>query len=150
MVFHAQEELHSNKWYLDSGCSNHMCGNKSLFSYLDESFKDNVKLGNNSRISVMGQGTIRLQVKDYYTIVIQKGSCSIQHPEKGIIVQHFCYGHLNFNGLRTLQQKSMVSGLPQLSSPFKVCQDCIVGKQRRDSFPIGKAWRAKQPLQLIQ
>ncbi|KAL5787638.1 hypothetical protein ACOSP7_004587 [Xanthoceras sorbifolium] len=36
MVFHAQEELHSNKWYLDSGCSNHMCGNKSLFSYLDE------------------------------------------------------------------------------------------------------------------
>ena len=60
MAYHAQEESHSDKWYLDSGCSNHMCGNKSLFYDLDEAFKDNVKLGNNSKISIMGQGTIRL------------------------------------------------------------------------------------------
>jgi hypothetical protein len=28
-----------NVWYLDSGCSNHMCGIKSSFSDLDEKFR---------------------------------------------------------------------------------------------------------------
>ncbi|RDX90419.1 hypothetical protein CR513_27716, partial [Mucuna pruriens] len=35
-------------WFLDSGCSNHMRGKKEYFSNLDESYKDYVKLGNNS------------------------------------------------------------------------------------------------------
>ena len=65
MAYHNQEKSHSNKWYLYLGCSNHICGNKSLFSDLDESFKDTVKLGNNSTISIMGKGTIKLQVKGY-------------------------------------------------------------------------------------
>ncbi|KAK1587882.1 hypothetical protein Q3G72_017858 [Acer saccharum] len=43
----------------------------------------------------------------------------------------------------------MVTGLPQISGPSDICEDCVVGKQHRDSFPMGKAWRAKQPLQLI-
>ena len=35
MVCHAKEETHQNMWYLDAGCSNHMSGDKSTFSYLD-------------------------------------------------------------------------------------------------------------------
>ncbi|TXG59628.1 hypothetical protein EZV62_014201 [Acer yangbiense] len=62
---------------------------------------------------------------------------------------HLRYGHLNFNSLRTLHQKNMVTGLPQISGPSDICEDYVVGKQHRDSFPMGKAWRAKQPLQLI-
>jgi len=45
----------SKVWYLDSGCSNHMTGNKCLFSNLNENFRENVKLGNNSSIRVMGK-----------------------------------------------------------------------------------------------
>ncbi|KAL4584185.1 hypothetical protein LXL04_008777 [Taraxacum kok-saghyz] len=42
-------------WFLDSGCSNHMCGNKERFSSLDPGFTSTVKLGNNSRMTVAGK-----------------------------------------------------------------------------------------------
>lgn len=32
-------------WFLDSGCSDHMCGTKNWFIELDNNFKRNVKLG---------------------------------------------------------------------------------------------------------
>ncbi|GMY24007.1 Retrovirus-related Pol polyprotein from transposon TNT 1-94 [Fagus crenata] len=47
------------------------------------------------------------------------------------------YGHLSFKGLRTLQYKQMVKGLPQLKAPSKICTDCMVGKQHRDAIPKG-------------
>ncbi|KAF2322273.1 hypothetical protein GH714_010025 [Hevea brasiliensis] len=40
----------------DTGCSNHLSGDKSAFYNLDESFRDNVKFGNNSKVVVMGKG----------------------------------------------------------------------------------------------
>ncbi|TXG67955.1 hypothetical protein EZV62_009230 [Acer yangbiense] len=51
---------------------------------------------------------------------------------------HYRYGHLSFKGLRTLQYKKMVKGLPQLKAPSKVCIDCMVGKQHRDAIPKRK------------
>ncbi|KAL0432365.1 UNVERIFIED_CONTAM: Retrovirus-related Pol polyprotein from transposon TNT 1-94 [Sesamum latifolium] len=62
---------------------------------------------------------------------------------------HFLYGHLNFGGLKTLQQKNMVTGLPQIKRHSEICEDCVVGKQHRDSFSKEKSWRAKQVLDLI-
>lgn len=101
-----------NTWYLDSGCSNHMCGNKSLFFDLDETFRETVNLGNNSCISVMGKWDIKFHMKNNtvqtissvfyilelksnlismgqlqergYTIIIQQSRCQIHHPEKGL------------------------------------------------------------------
>ena len=43
----------------------------------------------------------------------------------------------------------MVSGLLELKSPSKLCDDCMVGKQHRASFPKKSNWRATQILQLI-
>jgi hypothetical protein len=62
---------------------------------------------------------------------------------------HCRYGHLGFTGLKTLQQKQMVNGLPSFTSPSRLCKDCLVGKQQRDSFPKKSTWRASQILQLI-
>ena len=62
---------------------------------------------------------------------------------------HLRYGHLSFNGLKTLQQKRLVNGLPQFQAPLKVCEDCLVGKQRRNPFPKESTWRASQILQLV-
>ncbi|KAH0724890.1 hypothetical protein KY284_000755 [Solanum tuberosum] len=44
------EEIQQNIWHLDNGCSNHMCGNKLAFSILDESYRDFVKFGNDSKV----------------------------------------------------------------------------------------------------
>ncbi|PRQ55987.1 putative RNA-directed DNA polymerase [Rosa chinensis] len=206
MAYH--EGTNTDVWYLDSGCSNHMCGNKYLFSDYDEFFKDTMKLGNDAKMTVVGKGNIKLKIGGHvvkicdvfyvpdlksnlisigqlqekgYTIIMRKGCCQIMHPEKGLIAQvtmttnrmfplhiqhdiqtcytmqmsdaswlwHMRYGHLNFNCLRTLQQRSLVTGLPHITCSTRVCEECVIGKQHRDPFPKAGAWRAKTVLQLV-
>ena len=65
------------------------------------------------------------------------------------MVLAFRYGHLNFVGLKTLQQKDMVTGLSQITIPSQVCKECVVSKQHHSQFPQGKSWRAKSVLELI-
>ena len=48
----------SSKWYLDSGCSRHMTGNKDLFTSLKEKDGGNVNFGDNSKGKVVGIGSI--------------------------------------------------------------------------------------------
>ncbi|PNX67946.1 copia-type polyprotein, partial [Trifolium pratense] len=56
-------------WFLDSGCSNHMVGNKNwLFDY-DDSFKDSVKLGDDSKMSVEGKGNLKLYIEGFTQIL---------------------------------------------------------------------------------
>ncbi|KAJ0802818.1 putative RNA-directed DNA polymerase [Helianthus annuus] len=52
----------SHIWFLDSGCSNHMTGQLSLFKKLDRTKTVAVRMGNGKRIMVEGKGTIRLEV----------------------------------------------------------------------------------------
>lgn len=209
MACNVAEETRQSMWYLDTGSSNHMCGNKSIFSELDESYRSSVKFGDGSTISVMGKGSVQIQTSKSshqtisnvfyvpglksnllsvgqlqekgYEIIIKDGVCRIQDPMKGLITQvsmtanrmfplsiqrdilpcfaavvkdaawlwHFRYGHLNFSGLKLLQQKNMVTGLPQIDHPSRVCEECVIGKQHRDPFPKGDAWRAKKVLELV-
>jgi hypothetical protein len=57
-------ELYDNNredaWFLDSGCLNHMCGDKDMFYELNEEFRQLVKLGNNTRMTVLGKGKVKL------------------------------------------------------------------------------------------
>lgn len=50
-------------WYLDNGASNHMTGNKSFFSELNEKIKGKVKFGDGSCIDIGGKGSILFQSK---------------------------------------------------------------------------------------
>ncbi|KAG8480416.1 hypothetical protein CXB51_025059 [Gossypium anomalum] len=61
---------------------------------------------------------------------------------------HSRYGHLNIKGLKLLSDKGMVLGLPKIGS-LDLCEGCIYKKQTRKSFPVGKAWRATECLELI-
>lgn len=38
------EEVHKDTWYLDTGCSNHMCGYKGLFIELDDAISSEENL----------------------------------------------------------------------------------------------------------
>lgn len=62
---------------------------------------------------------------------------------------HLRFGHLGFSGLKLLWKTKMVKGLPEMNHPNKILEGCIMGKQHRKSFPVGKSWRASRPLQLV-
>jgi transposase InsO family protein len=204
------EAKREDVWFLDSGCSNHICGDKNSFCDLNENFRQIVKLWNNSKMTVMGKGNVRLKVNGLshvvtevffvpdlknnllsigqlqekgLAILIKHDLCKIYHPTKGLFIQtamsanrmfillavsqpnkptcfytatqdlshlwHCRYGHLSHKGLRTLQFKQMMHGLPQLEASTTICTDCMIGKQHRDPIPKRSAWRASQKLQLI-
>ena len=46
------------RWYLDSGASNHMTGSKEAFSKLDGNVTNTVKFDDGSRVAIRGRGTI--------------------------------------------------------------------------------------------
>ncbi|CAM8906648.1 unnamed protein product [Rhodiola kirilowii] len=106
----AQSELKDPKEkgisFLDSGCSNHMTGDKRWFVELDESFRHFVHLGNNSKMKVLGKGSVKFEVgkmiqmvtdvyfvpelinnllsigqlqEKHLTIMIKDGACKIYH-----------------------------------------------------------------------
>lgn len=58
-IVHEEEE---HVWFLDSGCSNHMCGTRSWFGDLDSSFRSNVKLGDDRRMKVEGRGNLSMRI----------------------------------------------------------------------------------------
>ncbi|RDX70958.1 hypothetical protein CR513_49745, partial [Mucuna pruriens] len=47
-------------WFLDLGCSNHMCGDKGVFVEMVSEVKHFAKCGNNSRMTIVGIGSVRL------------------------------------------------------------------------------------------
>ncbi|GAU15733.1 hypothetical protein TSUD_235460 [Trifolium subterraneum] len=99
-------------WYVDSGCSNHMIGNKDWLYDFDPSFRDSVRLGNDAKMSVMGKGNVKLFMNGsvhvisnvYYlpglntnllsvgqlqqksvTVIFKNDTCRAYHDEKGLI-----------------------------------------------------------------
>jgi len=115
MALTDETNLYAKKtWFLDSGCSNHMCGIKDWFFDLDEQFRVSVKLGDNSRMMAVGKGNVKFNVggmvqviSDVYfipelknnllsigqlqekglTIVFKENVCKVYHQDKGMIMQ---------------------------------------------------------------
>ncbi|KAK2417002.1 hypothetical protein QL285_039350 [Trifolium repens] len=58
----SNDEL-SNNWYLDSGCSNHMAKDESIFKGIDDSVKVKVRPANGTVIESKGKGTVMVETK---------------------------------------------------------------------------------------
>ncbi|WZZ37877.1 hypothetical protein YC2023_034136 [Brassica napus] len=56
-------------WFLDSGCSNHMCGSREWFIEFDGTYRQNVKLGDDRRLVVEGKGDLRLKINGLTQVV---------------------------------------------------------------------------------
>ncbi|WJX25474.1 hypothetical protein P8452_14509 [Trifolium repens] len=61
-----------NVWYFDSGCSNHMTGNRSILIDFDECLNTKIKLANNEFIMAEGIGNVRVQMSNGKKAVIEK------------------------------------------------------------------------------
>nr|KYP58379.1 Retrovirus-related Pol polyprotein from transposon TNT 1-94 [Cajanus cajan] len=65
-LFYANQESCDNgdgSWYLDSGCSNHMAKDQSIFKDIDNSVKVKVRLGNGTMVESQGKGTVMVETK---------------------------------------------------------------------------------------
>ncbi|CAL9010551.1 unnamed protein product [Prunus brigantina] len=51
-------------WYVDSGCSNHMTGNRQCFVKFEENVNSQVKLGDGKLHNVKGKGIISVQTRE--------------------------------------------------------------------------------------
>ncbi|KAL0442100.1 UNVERIFIED_CONTAM: hypothetical protein Sradi_0148900 [Sesamum radiatum] len=65
ILFYSNDNLVSqNMWYLDSGCSNHMTGNRDIFEKLDPNVSSQIILSDGSQRSAKGKGTIAIHTKE--------------------------------------------------------------------------------------
>jgi len=63
LACHMIHEPYASVWLLDSGCSNHMIGNKDLVGNFDQSMKIEVKLGTDKTMEVDGKGVVNILTK---------------------------------------------------------------------------------------
>jgi hypothetical protein len=60
---HNTEQQPKDLWLLDSGCRNHMTGNKDLLSCIDSSISSDITHGNDYLVKVQGKGTVPILTK---------------------------------------------------------------------------------------
>ncbi|KAM2607730.1 hypothetical protein TB2_036248 [Malus domestica] len=53
----------NNSWYIDSGCSNHMTGDKRLLVNVQRNLTSKVKMGTGEICQVAGKGTLVIETK---------------------------------------------------------------------------------------
>jgi hypothetical protein len=75
--------------------------------------------------------------------------CYISKIEEASWRWHARYDHLNFPALQKLSTESMVRGLPVIKGVDKLCDGCLIRKQRRSPFPTRATYRATEPLELM-
>ncbi|KAL4380017.1 hypothetical protein GQ457_02G014900 [Hibiscus cannabinus] len=86
-----------------------------------------------------------------FTIDIESGEvkCMKTAIKDDSWLWHLRYEHLGFSGMKLLSKAKMVNGLPEINPPNQLCEACIKGKQHRQSFEVGKSWRARRPLEIV-
>lgn len=58
------EDSEEVMWYLDTGCSNHMSGNRASFVNLDDTVKSSIRFGDNRMVKDEGIGSVRIRKND--------------------------------------------------------------------------------------
>ncbi|KAK4382827.1 Retrovirus-related Pol polyprotein from transposon TNT 1-94 [Sesamum angolense] len=77
------------------------------------------------------------------------GRTTMKAQEDQSWLWHRRLGHFNFQGLKILHQKKMMTYLPQIQAVEGASEACLQGKQHKKPFPSGTSWRAKAVLELI-
>ncbi|KAH9658981.1 hypothetical protein KPL70_023688 [Citrus sinensis] len=167
-VLVAAERHSTGEWILDSGCSFHMCPNKSFFKTFESVNGGKVLLGNNLACKVAGIGTISLKLHDGVTRDLHQGKIVMKgvrknelyilagsSPVQGISVSmtrdksklwHMRLAHISERGLKELSNQGLF-GNDKVTS-LKFCEKCVFGKATRLKFTLGRK-ETKQTLNYI-
>lgn len=116
-----------NVWFLDSGCSNHMTGRRSMFKNIDESQKINIRMGNGHSIKVEGKGKIGLHTNDGKTRVLDDVQFS---PELG-------YNLISVGQLMTVGHSLLFDdGVCKIKHKPSGKIVCVVPMAKNNVFPL--------------
>ncbi|GJV53978.1 retrovirus-related pol polyprotein from transposon TNT 1-94 [Tanacetum coccineum] len=101
-------------WYLDSGCSKHMTGDRSQLTNFISKFLGTVKFGNDQVAKIMGYGDCQI------------GNVTISR------LWHRRLSYLNFVAINHLARHGLVRGLPKLKfEKDHLCSACALGKSSK-------------------
>nr|GEY80682.1 retrovirus-related Pol polyprotein from transposon TNT 1-94 [Tanacetum cinerariifolium] len=132
-------------WYLDSGCSKHMTGDRSQLINFVHKFLGTVKFGNDHVAKIIGYsdyqiGNVTIS-RVYYMEGLGHNLFSVgQFCDSNLEVGfqdrlwHHRLSHLNFGAINHLARQGLVRGLPKLK--FKkdhLCSACAMGKSTKKS-----------------
>nr|GEW33067.1 retrovirus-related Pol polyprotein from transposon TNT 1-94 [Tanacetum cinerariifolium] len=108
-------------WYLDSGCSKHMTGDRSQLVNFVQKFLGTVKFRNDHVAKIMGY-------VDY-----QIGNVTISRASKTKSwLWHRRLSHLNFSAINHLARQGLVRGLSKLKfEKDHICSACAMGKSTK-------------------
>nr|GEU30738.1 retrovirus-related Pol polyprotein from transposon TNT 1-94 [Tanacetum cinerariifolium] len=134
-------------WYLDSGCSKHMTGDRSRLMNFVKKFIGTVRFRNDHFGSITSYGDYVIdgvelikgsRGSNLYTILIEdimKSSpiCLLSKASKNKSwLWHRHLNHLNFGTINDLARKDLVRGLPRLKfENDHLCSACQLGKSKK-------------------
>ncbi|KAJ9544522.1 hypothetical protein OSB04_024229 [Centaurea solstitialis] len=165
-------------WYLDSGCSRHMTGSKSVLSNYREERGPAVTFGGNGKGQTRGYGTLTNGVTTFKRVAYVEGLmhnllsisqlCDKNHKiiNMNTSTDNFCFvsrassdtnwlwhkrlSHLNFKTINQLCINNLVVGLPDFrDTKVSLCSACEKGKQTKASFKSKQISSISSPLQLL-
>ncbi|XP_073367961.1 uncharacterized protein [Aegilops tauschii subsp. strangulata] len=129
-------------WYLDTGASNHMTGDRAAFTELDNTITGSVRFGDGSVVQIEGRDTVALAIEggaqhalmDVYYIPRLKSSV-------------VSLGQLDENGCDINVHHGVLSVHDRRGA--LIVKACLTDKQRRAPFPQTAKYRAEAPLDLV-
>ncbi|GJR10170.1 retrovirus-related pol polyprotein from transposon TNT 1-94 [Tanacetum coccineum] len=127
-------------WYLDSGCSKHMTGDRSQLTNFVNKFLGIVKFGNDHVAKIMEGVDLltRYRGDNLYTLSLgdmmaSSPICLLSKASKTKSwLWHRRLSHLNFGAINHLARHGLVRGLPKLKfEKDHLCSACALGKSTK-------------------
>ncbi|GJX42167.1 retrovirus-related pol polyprotein from transposon TNT 1-94 [Tanacetum coccineum] len=129
-------------WYLDSGCSKHMTGDRSQLTNFVNKFLGTVKFENDHVAKILGYEGVDLLTgsrgNNLYTLSLgdmmaSSPICFLSKASKTKSwLWHRRLSHLNFGAINHLARHGLVRGLPKLKfEKDHLCSACAMGKSKK-------------------
>nr|GEZ97875.1 hypothetical protein [Tanacetum cinerariifolium] len=164
----AAEVIQIVLWYLDSGCSRHMTGDRSKLINYVEKFVGTVRFGNDQFEMIIGYGDYKMGntiiSRVYYVEGLSHNLFSVGQFCDGASpvclltkasstkswLWHRRLNHLNFGTLNELAHNDLVRGLPLLKyDKDHLCPSCHLEKSKKASHPLKTKNSNKEILSLL-